>query len=135
MNAGHNNKLSTKPPMNDETRAAAERLRDHRTTQWPLRTQDMNTIIEAYLAEHPADDAEPITGEWLRTTSAYTFVELPDNDGTNVLFEIEPFGPDEYRPQLSEGSDMIVLRRLKTRGDLRRLCAALGVPLTEDVTQ
>lgn len=92
---------------------------------------DAARIVDAYLQEHPADDDEPLTEEWLRSAGAH-----------------DPHGRDHAAPlaltALGIGFGVFVrdelndcwhwcrgsrrLATLRTRGDVRRLLAALGVP-------
>ena len=86
------------------------------------------TLAKAYLAEHPADDEEPVTGDWLLSIGF-------EPDATHLV--LRRFGPDENgkiqvylldRRWLLHGTR---IKMLCTRGDVRRLCAALRVPLKE----
>ncbi len=81
------------------------------------------TLADAWLAEHPADEHEPVTADWLRSVG----------------------GPDfEYRTTFGVVLTLLVVKTerdgwhaatipvpLPTRGHVRRLCAALGIHLTE----
>ena len=90
-------------------------------------------------AEHPADDGEPVTEEWLREMGAVT-----NGTGQNTLTIFVPshlakekieagyftssvsttnFGVNHHVNCLS------ISRHKPTRGMFRRLCAALGIPL------
>jgi hypothetical protein len=86
-------------------------------------------IADAYLAEHGADDAAPLTEEWMRRSGFY---------------EVHPEVPVGYlrsREGLFLICDAIGWRTLEflvsaptylpTRGHLRRLCRAVGVELKE----
>lgn len=89
---------------------------------------DAANIIEA---EHPADDAEPIDEAWLRSLFA-----VEPGRGVCLTGGLSIFNtkngwrlyaildePDEDR--WAEG----VVGTIKTRGDVRRLASALGIPL------
>lgn len=97
-----------------------------------------------WLAGHPADDAEPITAEWVQslrfvadTTDEFeggpqTVWVFRDEHGDVVLTldppEPPPF-PVEWNAYLGPVEDYNPWpRTLLTRGDLRLLLAALGVP-------
>ena len=66
--------------MDAETKAALERLRregqgENVYPSWfpdydMESRKDSHTLAEAYLAEHPADDDEPVTKEWLAAKGA-----------------------------------------------------------------
>lgn len=73
---------------------------------------DSFRCVQAYLAEHPADDMEPATHEWLDAVG----VADVDIDGAWVR-------------RCAEFEDGICGKW--TRGDVRRLCAALGVIVKE----
>lgn len=85
-------------------------------------------VAEAYLAEHPADDGEAVTPDVVRQL-------LPsDRDGKRGM-HFGPFGEVEWYASSGEFHVWVSGRRLKldgvTRGQFRRLCVGLGVPLTE----
>lgn len=83
-------------------KAAVKRSRD--AGGWNLESpgdiEDLTTLAQAYLDEHPSDDDELVTVAWLEET------------GLNLL------GSPRSGSTLS-----------KTRGDVRRLCKALGIEL------
>lgn len=99
----------------DELRAAAEEVIDQVNSfggyarKWEVRAA---AVARAYLADHPADDGEAVLGPDGRPPAWWT----PDLEASlgNRLFEMER-DPNSV---------------LKTVGQLRRLCRALGVPLT-----
>lgn len=119
-----------------ELRAAAERLADAIAENRTPRIEDANEVALAWLAEHPADDDEPVTEEWLRgvgfanepgTIEAETrlgilrtYREFKDREGDR-RWEIDDrdvfttFIPKQLKP--------------KTRGAVRDLCRALGIKL------
>lgn len=124
--------------MNDEVRKAAERYRtwEHGAQEYmpPMvgvcRYSDMETLANAYLAEHPADDDEPVTEEWWDNTLG----------GRHVCIQYSNFGlwldtrygnvkVELYAESAALDSDCFVLTLLvkPTRGDVRRLCRALGI--------
>jgi hypothetical protein len=95
-------------------------------------TADAIVLADAYLAEHPADDGEAITEDWLRSI---------EHDLQSVGFEFhvcrnqttDEWEPHhfsiEHRPDDGEGPIFIPCKMVTTRGDLRLLCRALGIPL------
>lgn len=135
-----------------ETRAAAERLRKHKqanecglfsTSPYyePLAfrgylhqlDEDRELLAYTYLAEHPADDGEVLDQKWVFSTFRITIngAELAERFslkrsrkgwGVYIINEINEYG---------EVMDDRLLVYTKTRGDVRRLCAALGVELKE----
>jgi hypothetical protein len=87
--------------------------------------EDLCTITDAYLAEHPADDDEPVTEEWLDEmfgTYLRQFWEWSVIYGVRIAKD-----PDGFK--LLTGYQ--VARTGLARGDVRRLCSALGIPLSE----
>ena len=96
---------------------------------------DHLTLAEAYLAEHPADDDEAIRPSWL--------VDLPCTiRATKDVVWASPWSENSLDERVrivftgtwviqGEGMTVVRIPAQKTRGDVRRLCAALGVPLDE----
>jgi len=96
----------------NELRAAAERLRTNADAEYTkmsplLYFADCETLANGYLAEHPADDGEPVASK-----------DIPRNDVVSI---------DEY------GTLTICNGKIHhvTRGDVRRLAQALGITLKE----
>lgn len=97
---------------------------------------DRGFMYEHPPAEHPSDDDEPISEEWLLTVGGEH-----GYDGLMIDF----FGPDDitmsvFLPDgandtchvgMGRKSNGVPLDHIKTRGDVRRLCAALGIELKE----
>ena len=84
-------------------------------------------LAKAYLADHPADDDEPVTEEWLCSVGA-------KKDDVSVFFP----SPIQGVPAIEFSKEQAWLTnedyagveiKLKTRGDVRRLCAALGIEM------
>ena len=118
---------------------AAERLRKPGLRAVAFHTGqgcvDIGTLADAYLAEHPADDAEPISEEWLRSV---WFVAVESDMGRNYSdhFEIEAASKGTLNLwEFNQTGDWLINGfdswPLKSRGDVRRLCAALGIQLKE----
>lgn len=98
--------------------------------------QDAMKLALAYLEEHPADDDEPVTEDWLRTICEYE----PSEDGGGLMITDEMMNlainfvgssdPNIWSAQIGEQGDCWP-HDLHTRGCVRRLCKALGIPLKE----
>ena len=112
--------------MNDKLKAAAERLRVLFESGCEVRSvygedyehdysDDITRIAIQYLAEHPADDDEPI-GEWWYATLSDSF----------KLLEVK-WSPAELWIEFAGWA--LTVKSNPTKGDVRRLCAALGVTL------
>lgn len=121
--------------MSDKVRKAAERLRRTRGSDYVTLKlvygdngeqlqQDMMEIADAYLAEHPADDDEPITNEWL--TSFGRHFEFNGHE-----LAINSDGGVELWTHWGGESVVIDLCDVATRGDVRRLLRGLGIKLPE----
>lgn len=84
-------------------------------------------VVNAWLAEHPSDDDEPVTEEWLREIG-FTY---DDEWGATYIYGYKTF-PLWYEDLCGEwGWGEAELPSPKTRGDVRRLCRALGIELKE----
>lgn len=122
----------------DELRAAAEQLiaeREHRHESYriakrhgwkapPEDETDGERLARAYLAEHPADDGDAVTMEWLRSIGFATAAEacgVAASLGRIEAFSVLP-QPLQWRVNGFKVSEK------PTRGDVRRLLAALGIP-------
>lgn len=122
--------------MINDVKEAAERLRvcENQAHLYILRVKghvgqtierDRGILARAYLAEHPADDGEAVTAEWLEVVGLSDAIELPEQFGIQ-------FYPDGYAGlwyYYGPGKDLRI--ECKTRGDVRRLCKALGIELKE----
>ena len=90
--------------------------------------QAMYAIVKAYLAEHPADDGEPVTEEWLLGVG---FIQGKSKNSRLIFldyFTIDDLLSGEC--SVCGWADHVTLRSTcKTRGDVRRLCTALCIPL------
>jgi len=88
------------------------------------------------LAEYPADDEEPVTHQWIRRVgftrgkqAASTSVLSLWSERNHISIEIDDWyvrvaiGDSDVSEYLPAGFSM------QTRGDVRRLCAALGIEL------
>lgn len=130
---------------------AAKRLRNNLPDPFAYRASgqhlaDLRLLADAYLAEHPADECEPIDETWL---TAVGFVEVPAPSPYPPSFRIKfrdmpetckEFGDLVIYAPSKEHRDWGFKATVaagglwhgptKTRGDVARLCAALGIPLT-----
>lgn len=116
--------------MNDELKAAAERLRADAYADWDYmdgiyasdkQLEDRRLIAKAYLAEHPADNDEPITDSWLRKIG-FQDMETGLESQDHVVI-VNAWGMDFT---VCNGKP-----KPETRGDVRRLAKALGLELKE----
>lgn len=106
--------------------------------------EDLLLLARAFAREHPADDGEPVTEAWLRSVGfgqvgeKYPELWLPPETKTVSRWRLEyvmyqrpwddaPSAWDLSAPSITQhlGYD------LPTRGDVRRTCKILGIPLTE----
>lgn len=93
-------------------------------------------LVKAHLAEHPADSDEPVTLEWLTDHAGFvrpdpTYSRRVYLVCNNVRLHLFPWAlgwAAEVRQKLDgDASDIVsLLGVLTTRGDVRRLLAALG---------
>lgn len=134
-----------------DVRAAAERLRQMRADSEAFdggypdnedgRLQslcDHAILADAYLAEHPADDDEPVTEDFIRSLNPPRYWEAgAEYVWPDVCLRYSLEICDGKPPVLSagfyiDGGDKpVYLPHIKTRGDVRRLCRALGVEVKE----
>ena len=99
---------------------------------------DLITLANAYLAEHPADDGEPVTEKWASNLSDRQ--ELNEGDAIWIL-GLSDTGRSVSLINRMPGNFWCVsmggvkINMVATRGDVRRLCAALcaalEIPLPE----
>jgi hypothetical protein len=107
--------------------------------------RDKEILALAYLAEHPADDDEPITADWLRSVGAKEVDLSWRNDQFSTHLPAYVFGNGRFGVWGHEAAwSMYLLNAdgfdgqeehvtaVRTRGQLRRLCAALGITLTQE---
>jgi hypothetical protein len=117
----------------NELREAAERLRDiidtrimrSQSAKWCADERALWLLARAYLAEHQADDDDAIDADWLRSVgrellNGYCF----DGQGITLWLAIDK--RNRWMAELMQDDVLIALGEIKTRGDLRLLCRALG---------
>lgn len=137
--------------MTDDVRAAAERLRQFKAGRSCLDVYDAKTVdkgfakvvydegvlAQAWLDAFPADDGETLTPERL---AAFGFTEVENQWGGLALrvngrlrFRHDSTAPanEQWAAFDAVGGDGIYVPDPQTVGGLRRLCAALGIPITE----
>lgn len=144
--------------MTDDVRAAAERLAryiagraevleqlEHLGRMPPglrLSIEDTAAVANAYLAEHPADDGEPVTADWLQSVGFGRHMQPAANCDLSLqagdfrLFVAVAIPTRErygFKPERWAVNEVWLPEAATpaTRGHVRRLCAALGIPLTE----
>lgn len=128
--------------MSEKTKAAVKSLREDIRNQreegeGPVALVHMSDL-ELLLEDHPADDDEPVTEEWLRSVS-HKQAHLGGMHlfyWQTVLLELKVWNSsqdDLWRSAVESWATVgeINLRTIRTRGDVRRLWAALGVELKE----
>ena len=95
-----------------------------------LRLPDVRIAMLLCLAEHPADDDEPVTEEWLRSVGFCDteYMSSLENGPLEYVLEEEVYFPENW---ILNGGDPPESMSIKTRGDVRRLCRALGIQLNE----
>jgi hypothetical protein len=128
--------------VSDEIRSAAERLRQNQHNPGNVDISDRNLLALAYLAEHPADDAELIYDCYATDPANWQDPWLlsvgfrPYAGWQHFLFinagpaAIKAMAAGPWR--LATEDDDVDIPRPKTRGDVRRLALALGIELKED---
>lgn len=92
---------------------------------------DWQTLVAAYLADHPADDADPVTEGWLRTVGfqqAGPCLEVSSpSEAIRIALWFTAPGVVEFWRLHGNKLD----HQPSTRGHVRRLCSALGIVLQE----
>lgn len=93
--------------------------------------QEQYELAAAWLAEHPPDDDDPVTVEWLRDIShSSAYPATISLDGLNGKRWLMLFVESVciYHPSSNGGCIILYdIAPVKNRGDVRRLCRALGV--------
>ena len=131
----------------DELRNAAERLRGIEGPTFhgvggtrhisEREYADAVALAMAYLAEHHADDDEPITVEWLERCGSREPYEDDHSAPPTMTIPGIKFGVlvQSSRRDWDWCRGSKVIATIRTRGQLRRLCAALERPLSEAVSK
>jgi hypothetical protein len=123
----------------NELRQAAERLREMAGTWVDLEegsvacVTDMWVLAQAYLAEHLPDDDEPITDDWVKSIFGQAWKDI---DAFWTVYASKKqgvaLGAEDLHDSEISASFQLELPRIKTRGQLRLLCRALGVEIKEE---
>ncbi len=118
-------------------RLVADTLRSSADVERELeRLRSINDVAHAYLAEHPADDGDPVTEEWLRSIGWITrywegALNSPlSQDNVYVSYSLVGVSWKWCLSMESEDDpDGLHFTRdiLKNRGQVRRLLKALGI--------
>jgi hypothetical protein len=89
---------------------------------------DAVTLAMAWLNEHPADDAEPVTLEWALTQGSREPNNVDISAPPTVIIPGCRHGVlvQATRREWHWCSGSKVIATLRTRGDYRRLCAVFG---------
>ncbi len=108
------------------------------------RAKDREIIADAYLREHPADEGEPISEEWLKAVGftrddescmLRLYIDLCSYNSTIVIGCPVCFAAieqvDGAGPHDSDDDSCVQIPFPQTRRDVRRLAAALGITLKE----
>lgn len=136
--------------MSNELKAAVERLRKAGMDGWMLayperpsfghpsrQMEDWEIIAAAYLAEHPEDDDVLVTEEWVASLHPPRYWEAGAEyswPSVSLCYAVEVPGNSLVCCQgfyIDGRISPIPLSHIKTRGDVRRLCRALGIELKE----
>lgn len=117
--------------MTDELRAAAERINQSGFVwtgdipvgpgRWTGNPEDAINLAEAYLAQHHSDDDVPATRGFIpnQIGNEHCIVKLLFRDGTEAAIAVVVMS----RITISA----VRVKNNPTRGDVRRLLAALGI--------
>jgi hypothetical protein len=123
--------------MDDELGTAAELCRKYPVGVGICSTQEYERFcwarekcLAAYLAEHPADDNEPVTRDWLIALGFHSVFRTLRLD-VNGRTRIEMWCDDNGKAGCICVNDCKISNDKATRGDVRRLCRALGISLKE----
>ena len=120
-----------------DVRAAAERLTgpyDH--VYWDGNAAnrpelDSQIVAEDYLADHLVDDDEPVTAEWLKSVGFeigdYGIAVIQNDDYLVLEMHTDGKWAEAYQAGNEDG---IRLPDLLTRGDVRRVCSAIGITVS-----
>lgn len=136
--------------MNDEIKAAAERVRIYKaarlagahddqmgryeSSQNLWRDMDLLADFVISLAAHRPDDGEPVTPEWTALIGGPVFnaghnrVEVRFRSRENALINGRPFG--EAVVEIRDTSDKLIVYPT-SRGQLRSLLRGLGIEVKE----
>lgn len=116
----------------DQLRKIAERVRYALETGTQVDEWDRRALAHAYLAEHPADDGEPLTRDrfiefaWQDAGGLWCSPPTPTGECVTLDYHDNRESGDVYRLIRCGGLPRV---EVSTVGELRRLCDTFGVPL------
>ncbi len=150
VRGGYERGIWKKGLMMSDVKEAAERMRQHIAKKDEasgpyyagtfyqmdnaliLLSKDLGVLSRAYLAEHPADEHEAITEAWLRSVGFFERCEYL------VIRPSEPMPIGLRHTKIGFGlidgnwyANGLGCKTPETRGQLRLLARALGIPLKE----
>lgn len=125
--------------MTDAELKAAERVRRHAGQLGNAEIADRNTLVLAWLREHPADDGEAVTAEWLKSVGFLNEDKDEPTFWTVTFADLNPAFTIDVDPAstmhagwIGEAEDNIPWPHdICERGQVRDICRALGVILQE----
>lgn len=83
----------------------------------------IEAVVKAYLAEHPADDSDPVTVEWLKDEWGFYGDDLITHRWISHSFRMYFIDRIGSGVVMFTGGD----KHYRTRGEVRRLCRGLGL--------
>lgn len=122
--------------MVDSVREALFRLRNsdasginHRDIYGWDADKDLVVLGRAYLAEHPADEGERLTEVWLQSVG-FT-VDSPHCNIAGKLTTLHIWLSDSacWVEETNRPGEKVAVQKPQTRGDVRRLCSVLNLPI------
>ena len=103
-----------------------------------LLARELASVCKLYLAEHPDDDGEPLTAEWMTAVGGQVLEDgnwyFGDGNrhGCVILHWHDNIDiGDVYRLSFGRYAPNV---RVSNRGQLRRLCVALNVPMHDSTS-
>ncbi len=130
-----------------EERASAERLADYDLAHWQGPSQrdgdirDAVKLARAWKRDHPTDDDELTSGQWLKSIGFYAItnnlfdIPIQESRGWNCFLRIDIDALEAIVMQAPAGCDSTGLVLPETpvavRGDVRKLCKVLGAKTKE----
>lgn len=116
-----------------ELHEIAFRLRELSPDQYCM--NDEQNMAEAWLEDHPRDEDDPVTAEWLLRCGFYRSgrgAVATDGDAGVSVICILPSGSYRGEWQLeAQGTNISLPRDFPRRRDVRLLCTALGICLSD----
>lgn len=121
-----------KEPTLEQMRSAAETLLQGTPVKFHPNTActfapEFQALARTFLAEHPADDAATADDNWLQSVG----FERNIAGGYERLIRVDQWLVVRDAIYIDAGRHQIPLTCHRTRGVVRRFCAALGITLNE----